>query len=190
MNTAPTTALRKATTVRSRETFPSSYSVSAFTSARLARAASCTRSMASLGISHAFSRSSSALNAASLSCFFGRVGRWFTVRRPIQHPPMQPPLPRPASGRIPRSHALEVHMRGMFRNRSPSRAGARDRPHSRCGSRRGPSRGSAGRRSRAPGSQIAALSIHISGVWMTKRASMPRLSASCIALIVSSRQSG
>ena len=35
-----------------------------------------------------------------------------------------------------------------------------------------------------------ALSIHISGVWMTKRRSMPSVSASCIALMVSSRQSG
>ena len=38
--------------------------------------------------------------------------------------------------------------------------------------------------------KVAALSIHISGVWITKRRSMPRLSASCMALMVSSRQSG
>ena len=38
--------------------------------------------------------------------------------------------------------------------------------------------------------KVAALSIHISGVWMTKRRSIPRLSASCMALTVSSRQSG
>jgi hypothetical protein len=43
---------------------------------------------------------------------------------------------------------------------------------------------------RSASAQVAALSSHISGVSMTKRRSMPRLSATCIAFKVSSRQSG
>ena len=38
--------------------------------------------------------------------------------------------------------------------------------------------------------QVAALSIHISGVSIKKRRSMPSDSASCMAFMVSSRQSG
>jgi hypothetical protein len=38
--------------------------------------------------------------------------------------------------------------------------------------------------------QVCALSIHISGVSITNRLSVPRFSATCSALIVSSRQSG
>ena len=42
----------------------------------------------------------------------------------------------------------------------------------------------------APGAQVSALSIHISGVSIKNRLSMPSDSASCMAFMVSSRQSG
>ena len=86
---------------------------------------------------------------------------------------------RPATGRP-----------GNRRSHSPSRGAASGRRDSSYGSPRPPDRGTLPRRYPPPARRSPALSIHISGVCSTKRRSMPRLSATCMALIVSSRQSG
>ena len=97
---------------------------------------------------------------------------------------------RPLVPSISQIHPPAAGRPGIRRSHSPSRGAASGRRDSRCGSPRPADRRKPGRRCRAPSAKVAALSIHISGVWMTKRRSMPRLSASCMALMVSSRQSG
>ena len=83
-----------------------------------------------------------------------------------------------------------VRRPGSGRSRRPSRAASRDRRRSRCGSRCGSGPRGRRRRARARAATSAALSSHISGVSTVKRWSMPSDSAICIALSVSSRQSG
>ena len=81
-------------------------------------------------------------------------------------------MPLPSTWQIPSARSRR---RDIRRSRNPRRAGARGRRDSRCGSRRVRSaRSAAHRRPPVANAKVAALSIHISGVWMTKRRSMPR----------------
>ena len=91
---------------------------------------------------------------------------------------------------IPASPSRATRRPGIRRSHNPNRAARRARRDNRCGSVRGSGRPALPRRAHARASRCEALSSHISGVCSSKFFAMPRLSADCSALMVSSRQSG